>query len=473
MKLEGNWLIRGLNLEGIMQTLQREFKNVPTDASLVCSSTSRALNREETLSAHGKVLICNNPEVNQPQQGGDSNLRVSNKVFVLSMSGKTLMPCKPQKAKKLLKGGKANVVKRFPFTIRLTMGTGETVQDINLGIDSGYKHVGFSSITEKEELFSGTLDLDLKTKDRLNEKKMYRRNRRNKLRYRKSRFNNRKRKDNWLPPSIERKYQTHLTLIEKIKNLLPIKNVIVEVAKFDIQKIMNPEINGKEYQQGNLFDYQNMVSYLQVRQNNICPYCKKEFKGEPKATHHIYRHGDSRRSNRPDGLLLLHKSCHVDLHEKHREKEFQKPVKRYEPSTFMSIIHKRFYEDITGLQVTYGYITQMKRNEYNIEKTHFNDAFIIAGGTQQVRCKPIIIEQRHRNNRVLQLNRKGFKPSIKRERSKILPKDLFWSNNIKYTCKGMFNKGKYVLFGDSKKKEYIKFTLIDKIYNFGSFVWNI
>ena len=115
MKLKGNWLIRGLNLEGIMQTLQREFKNVPTDASLVCSSTSRALNREETLSAHDKVLICNNPEVNQPQQRGDSNLRVSNKVFVLSMSGKTLMPCKPQKAKKLLKGGKANVVKRFPF----------------------------------------------------------------------------------------------------------------------------------------------------------------------------------------------------------------------------------------------------------------------------------------------------------------------------------------------------------------------
>lgn len=37
----------------------------------------------------------------------------------------------------------------------------------------------------------------------------------------------------------------------------------------------------------------------------------------------------------------------------------------------------------------------------------------------------------------------------------------------------MFNKGKYVLFGDSKKKEYIKFTLINKIYNFGSFVWNI
>lgn len=78
---------------------------------------------------------------------------------------------------------------------------------------------------------------------------------------------------------------------------------------------------------------------------------KKEFRGEPKATHHIYRHGDSRRTNRPDGLLLLHKKCHIDLHEKHREREFQKPVKKYEPSTFMSIIHKRFYRDIPSLDV--------------------------------------------------------------------------------------------------------------------------
>lgn len=88
-----------------MQTLQREFKNIPTDTSLVCSSISYELNKEETLSAHSKVLICNNLEVNQPQQRGDSNLRVSNIVFVLSLRGKPLMPCQPRKAKVLLKNG--------------------------------------------------------------------------------------------------------------------------------------------------------------------------------------------------------------------------------------------------------------------------------------------------------------------------------------------------------------------------------
>jgi len=456
-----------------MQTLQIELKNIPTDTSLVCSSISYELNKEETLSAHDKVLICNIPEVNQPQQRGDSNLRVSNIVFVLSFRGKPLMPCQPQKAKVLLKSGKAKVISRYPFTIQLLQGGGEVVQNINFGIDSGVKFIGFSATTEKEEIISGTLVLDMKTKDRLDEKRMYRRNRRNRLRYRKPRFLNRKRKTDWLPPSIERKYQSHLRLIDQIKKLLPIKNVIVEVAKFDIQKIMNTEIRGVEYQQGNLYEYQNIVSYLQTIQKNICPYCKKEFKGESKATHHIYSHGDNRRTNRSEGLILLHKKCHIDLHEKHREKEFQKPIKKYEQSTFMSIIHKRFFKDISNLHVTYGYITQLKRNNYNIEKTHYNDAFIISGGSNQIRSKSILIEQKHRNNRVLQLNRKGFKSSIKKRRSKILPKDLFWSNNKRYICKGMFNKGKYVLYGNSKKKEYIKISDIEKYYNFGSLVWTI
>lgn len=454
-----------------MQTLQRKFKNIPTSTSLACSSISPELNREETLSAQDKVLLCNTPEVNQPQQREGTNSRVSYKVFVLNLQGKPLMPCKPQKVKKLLKKGLAHVVKRFPFTIQLKVPTGETVQDIRLGIDSGYKHIGFSAVTEKEEIISGTLNLDQKTKSRLDEKRMYRRGRRNKFRYRKPRFLNRRKPEGWLPPSVERRYQIHLSLISLIKKVLPIKNIIVEIGKFDIQKLENTEISGKEYQQGNLYGYWNLVGYLQTRQKNICPYCKKAFKGEPKATHHVYKHGDKRRTNRPQGLILLHKSCHIDLHKKNREKEFQKPVKRYEPSIFMSIIHKRFFKDIPTLEATYGYITQIKRRELEIDKSHSNDAFIIAGGRNQIRYSPISINQVHRNNRVLQLNRRGFKPSIKRERSKILPGDLFWSKGKRYSCKGMFNYGKYVLYGSLKKKEYIKFKDIDRIYNFGSLLW--
>jgi hypothetical protein len=108
-----------------------------------------------------------------------------------------------------------------------------------------------------------------------------------------------------------------------------------------------------------------------------------------------------------------------------------------------------------------------------LEKSHVNDAFVISGGTTQTRTKEFVIKQVHRNNRVLQLNRKGFKPSIKRKKSKVNPEDLFWVGNKQYVCKGMFNKGRYILYGDMKNKEYFKFSQVEKIFRQGSLVWNI
>ena len=83
----------------------------------------------------------------------------------------------------------------------------ERIQDISIGIDSGAKFIGFSAISEKSELISGTVELDTKTSDRLKERAMYRRNRRNRLWYREPRFDNRTKKEGWLPPSVERRYK--------------------------------------------------------------------------------------------------------------------------------------------------------------------------------------------------------------------------------------------------------------------------
>lgn len=314
------------------------------------------------------------------------------------------------------------------------------------------------------------MKLDGKTKDRLNEKRMYRRGRRNKLWYRKPRFNNRTRKAGWLPPSIERRYQTHLTLVSKLKAILPITNVILEIAKFDIQKIENPEIESTQYQQGNMYQYQNTRSYLMSREKGKCQLCSKDFKNEPSHIHHIKprsKGGTDKVSN----LAILHKQCHIKLHKNHLESKLKNNSKFYNASTFMSIVNKNFYNDIENLKVTYGNITFVDRNNLNITKTHFNDAFVISGGSYQERTKTLDISQVHRNNRVLQLNRKGYKPSIKNEKSKLNPGDIFWMNKVQYICKGMFNYGKYVLFGNVKKKEYVKFSNITKIFMRGSFLW--
>ena len=81
------------------------------------------------------------------------------KVFVLNMRGKPLMPCSPAKARHMLKAGKAFVVRRTPFTIKLTIATGETKQDVTLGVDAGARHVGISATTEKEEVFASEVAL--------------------------------------------------------------------------------------------------------------------------------------------------------------------------------------------------------------------------------------------------------------------------------------------------------------------------
>ena len=47
-----------------MQKLQKELKNIPRNTSLVSSSISSGLNKEEIPSDQSKVLICNNSEEN-------------------------------------------------------------------------------------------------------------------------------------------------------------------------------------------------------------------------------------------------------------------------------------------------------------------------------------------------------------------------------------------------------------------------
>lgn len=139
-------------------------------------------------------------------------------VYVISKSGKSLMPTNRHgKVRILLKEKKARVVQNKPFTIQLLYDSKEYTQLVNLGLDSGYNHIGYSVITEDRELMAGEVELLQGQSERLKERAMYRKQRRNRLRYRKPRFDNRKRADGWLPPSIKHKYDSHIRFIEKLK----------------------------------------------------------------------------------------------------------------------------------------------------------------------------------------------------------------------------------------------------------------
>ncbi len=192
-------------------------------------------------------------------------------VYIIDKNGQPLMPTERHgKIRRLLKNNKAKVLKVKPFTVQLLYDTTEYKQNIVLGIDSGYENIGFSAITDKKELISGEVKLLKGISERLKEKRTYRKTRRNKLRYRKSRWSNRKVKKGWLAPSIQHKLDSHIKIINKIKSMLPIFKVIIEIANFDIQKIKNPEIESKEYQKGEQLGYWNIREYILHRDNHIC-----------------------------------------------------------------------------------------------------------------------------------------------------------------------------------------------------------
>jgi len=426
-----------------MQKLSQRNTCTPTDAQPVCCNCDSELNREEILSDQNLKTCDNSSEVDQAQHTERS---LQPKVYVLNCRGKPLMPCSYAKSKRMVRKGAAKVIKRSPFTIQLNFDCENKVQDVTLGIDTGYSNIGFSAVSEKDELISGEVILENGMTKRIQDKAMYRRNRRNRLWYREPRWKNRSanKKEGWLPPSTLRRFKTHISLIKKIKKLLPISKIRIEIANFDIQKIENPDIEGTGYQQGSMYQYRNRIAYLITREKGKCQYCDKEYKkGDGWRLHHIW----GKLKNRPQDWALVHESCHKKLHAKHEEYVLQqKKSNSYKDSTFMNIIRKRF---IGLFEITYGNITFQNRCDLDLEKSHVNDAFVIAGGANQKRCSQFKIEQKRKNNRCLQLNRKGFKPSIRRQRYSLQPKDLVKINGEIYEVKGIHSYGAQVKLKNS------------------------
>lgn len=437
------------------QKLSGKLKNTPTDTSLVCGSGNCSLNKEETLSVSNIMLSDNNPEENQQHIAG-RDLRVP----VLNMRGKPLMPTTPAKARRMLKEKKAKVVCRKPFVIQLLMASGETKQQITLGIDEGYKCIGFSVTTDKKELMSGEVNLRSDVSKKLIERKMYRRGRRNKLWYRKPRFLNRKKKDGWLPPSLQNKYDVHIRLINNLRGWLPITKTIIEVASFDTQKMANPEISGIEYQQGELMGYM-VREYLLEKFNRRCVYCGKS--GVSLEVEHIVPKSKGG-SNKVSNLTISCRSCNLRKGSQNAVEfgfpNIQKQANVSLKSTvFMNVLRGRVVKDV-GADETFGFITKHNRILWGLKKSHINDAFVIAGGSEEKRCKPFVVVQVRRNNRCLQVNRVGFKPSVRRRRYAFQPNDVVRCNNRIQKVKGVFNYGMWVRLGDNMNTNIKNIMLI-------------
>jgi len=297
------------------------------------------------------------------------------------------MPTTPARARKLLKENKAEVIKRTPFTIRLLIATGETKQEIVLGVDAGSKIIGVSASTMNQELYAGEVQLRNDIVDLLSTRRQNRRTRRSGLRYRKPRFLNRVKSKNkgWFAPSIQHKISSHLKVIENLHKILPITKIIVETASFDIQKIKNPEISGVDYQHGEQLDFWNVREYVLFRDGHKCQNCKGKLKDKILNVHHI----ESRKTggNAPNNLITLCETCHDNFH----KGKFELKLKRgtsFKDAAFMGIMRWAFYSKLKELypnvNMTYGYITKNVRIVNHLSKTHYMDAYCIAGNLKAI-----------------------------------------------------------------------------------------
>ena len=326
-------------------------------------------------------------------------------VYVLNINGQPLMPTQRHgKVRRLLKAEKAKVIKRCPFTIQLLYETQDNVQPVSLGVDAGSKYIGISATTEEIVLYEAEIELRNDIVKLLSDRREQRRGRRNrKTRYRKPRFNNRRRKDGWLAPSVQNKVDSHLTAIRKVHEILPVTKVIVEVASFDIQKIKNLDIKGTEYQKGEQLGFWNVREYVLWRDNHECQYCHGKSKDPVLNVHHI----ESRKTggNAPNNLITLCETCHHDYH----QGKIKLNIKRgnsYKDATFMGIMRWALYNKLKELYpnifLTYGYITKHLRIKYNFPKEHYVDARCISGNPQAIPLDYIFYQRKIRcHNRKL------------------------------------------------------------------------
>ena len=324
-------------------------------------------------------------------------------VYVISYTGKALMPTNHHgKVKHLLREGKARVVRREPFTIQLLYDSKEYTQPITLGVDAGTTHVGLSATTESNELFAAEVTLRRNIQELMSTRREARRIRRfRKTRYRAPRFDNRRRPDGWLAPSVEQAVQSHLALIRKVHAIIPVTKTVIEVAQFDTQLLKNPDIQGEQYQQGEQMGFWNVREYVLFRDRYACQHCHGKSKDKILNVHHI----ESRKTggNAPNNLITLCETCHKAYH----RGAFQLKIGRgasLRDAALMSVmrwtVYNRAKEEFGNVRLTYGFITKNTRIRHGLEKSHATDARCISGHPLASSSDTLwLMRQRRRHNR--------------------------------------------------------------------------
>ena len=323
-------------------------------------------------------------------------------VYVLKQNGQPFMPTERfGKVRRLLKEGKAKVVRREPFTIRLLYEPEtDVVQECYCGVDTGSKHVGVAVVGNDRVLYQSQVELRDDIKKKMDSRRQTRRSRRyRKTRYRKVRFLNRRnsiRKDR-LPLSVRHKVQAHIDEIEFCKKILPVTDLILEVSQFDTALMKNPSLMNEKvkhwgYQQGFNYGYSSRRSAILHRDNYTCQCCSK--KNCRLEVHHI-KFRSNGGTDDEENLITLCEDCHKSIHAGTIVlNKKPKKSKNLKYATHMSIIRSYLLKEYPNAIETFGFVTSENRHRLNIPKDHYIDACVIASGGLEFRELDVIYRKR-------------------------------------------------------------------------------
>ena len=349
--------------------------------------------------------------------------------FVVDINGKPLMPTyNIKKVRKQLKAGRVRIFCHEPFTIQLLYELPKQdapyVQEVEFCVDTGDKKFGVSVKSEKHEFVHEEYAHLPDEKQRRDQRRQYRRTRRNRLRYRKPGFNKDTKGEGWIAPSLNNKEENHLNIYKKYKKVCPIKNDIPEVGNFDTQALEaqqagKPLPEGTDYQHGPRYEIDTLREAVLYKDNHTCQICgkspfdeknNKEHKKIILCVHHaLYWKGDH--TDRLSGLMTVCTDCHTHAnHQKGGKLWGKEPkVKSMSGAAFMNIVRWKIYEafkeicepDGVNVHLTYGVSTKRERHSRRIPKTHANDAYCMGKFRPKHKAHPVYYSKRRRNERVL------------------------------------------------------------------------
>jgi 5-methylcytosine-specific restriction endonuclease McrA len=327
------------------------------------------------------------------------------KVFVIDTDKRPLDPIHSAQARQLLRNKKAAVFRRFPFTIILKESRSDSaVSPLRLKLDPGAKTTGIALVNDLtgEVVFAAELKhRGFAIRDALTSRRQLRRSRRTrKTRYRQPRFLNRTCPEGWLAPSLQSRIENIKTWVKKLRNLARIEAISQELVRFDMQLMANPDIQGKEYQQGTLAGYETR-EYLLEKWGRQCTYCGA--KDVPFQVEHIH----PRAKGGSNSITNLALSC-----EKCNTKKGTKDIKDFlkkDPSKLEKILKQAkrpladaaavnttrfallFVLKATGLPVETGSggLTKFNRSQKKLEKTHWIDAACVGQSTPILNIKGV------------------------------------------------------------------------------------